>query len=229
MQWCFLQVLLAAGPPLDPTQLCPRPRVAGLNHQMLARLAHTDLCCVAAAEASRRGLGAAMLRKPRSLAKLAHGMAVGSPLPVTVKVRKRQSLTADVCSRECAGRCSCDDDEGRVACMWRWGPGALYCLNIGLASNALCARNKTSIWYHTVCVHVHVGLSGTAAGETQQAHTRFKTRWGHVLGAHICVCVLRQVRVGESDRKVNIERVARLCERAGVAGLIVHGRTAEQR
>ncbi len=28
-----------------------------------------------------------MLRKPRSLAKLVHGVVLGSPLPVTVKIR----------------------------------------------------------------------------------------------------------------------------------------------
>jgi len=73
-------------------------------------------------EASRRGLGAVMLRKPRSLAKLVHGVVNGCELPVSVKVR-----------------------------------------------------------------------------------------------------------TGESEKKVNIERVARLLSRAGAAGLIVHGRTMEQR
>ena len=38
-------------------------------------------------EATRRGLGAVLLRKPRSLAKLVHGIASESDLPVTVKVR----------------------------------------------------------------------------------------------------------------------------------------------
>jgi tRNA-dihydrouridine synthase 3 len=38
-------------------------------------------------EASRRGLGAVMLRKPRSLAKLVAGIVRDSPIPVTVKIR----------------------------------------------------------------------------------------------------------------------------------------------
>ncbi len=50
-------------------------------------------------EASKRGLGAVMLRKPRSLAKFVHGVVVGSPLPVTVKIRTGRSF---VCVRVCA-------------------------------------------------------------------------------------------------------------------------------
>ncbi|KAL6755221.1 dihydrouridine synthase-domain-containing protein [Haematococcus lacustris] len=42
-------------------------------------------------EASRRGLGAVMLRKPRSLAKLVHGIATQSEIPVTVKIRTGES------------------------------------------------------------------------------------------------------------------------------------------
>ncbi|KAG2493961.1 hypothetical protein HYH03_007891 [Edaphochlamys debaryana] len=38
-------------------------------------------------EATRRGMGSAMLRKPLSLAKMVAGIAAGSELPVTVKVR----------------------------------------------------------------------------------------------------------------------------------------------
>ncbi|GFR51807.1 hypothetical protein Agub_g14266, partial [Astrephomene gubernaculifera] len=38
-------------------------------------------------EATRRGMGSAMLRKPRSLAKMVAGIAAESELPVTVKVR----------------------------------------------------------------------------------------------------------------------------------------------
>lgn len=39
------------------------------------------------AEAKRRGMGAIMLRKPQSLAKLVSGIAKDSELPLTVKVR----------------------------------------------------------------------------------------------------------------------------------------------
>ena len=39
------------------------------------------------AEATKRGLGAALLRSPRKLARLVAGIAAGSPLPLTVKVR----------------------------------------------------------------------------------------------------------------------------------------------
>ena len=37
-------------------------------------------------EASRRGLGAIMLRKPKKLARLVSGMAAGLSIPLTVKV-----------------------------------------------------------------------------------------------------------------------------------------------
>jgi hypothetical protein len=39
------------------------------------------------AEATRRGLGAALLRRPAKLAKLVAGIAAEAPLPLTVKVR----------------------------------------------------------------------------------------------------------------------------------------------
>ena len=42
-------------------------------------------------EASRRGLGAVMLKKPRSLATLVHGIAMESELPLTVKIRLGES------------------------------------------------------------------------------------------------------------------------------------------
>eukprot|EP01025_Chloroclados_australasicus_P057716 TRINITY_DN72090_c0_g1_i1.p1 TRINITY_DN72090_c0_g1~~TRINITY_DN72090_c0_g1_i1.p1 ORF type:complete len:388 (+),score=30.57 TRINITY_DN72090_c0_g1_i1:121-1164(+) len=38
-------------------------------------------------EATRRGMGAVLLRKPRKLARLVNGLVQGSPLPVTVKIR----------------------------------------------------------------------------------------------------------------------------------------------
>lgn len=53
----------------------------------------TLLCyvCLPAIEATRRGLGAAMLRKPRSLAKLVAGIVKESEIPVTVKIRTGES------------------------------------------------------------------------------------------------------------------------------------------
>lgn len=39
------------------------------------------------AEATRRGLGSALLRKPQKLARLVAGIVEGSELPVTVKIR----------------------------------------------------------------------------------------------------------------------------------------------
>ena len=39
------------------------------------------------AEATRRGLGAVLLRKPQKLARLVSGIVQGSDLPVTVKIR----------------------------------------------------------------------------------------------------------------------------------------------
>ncbi|KAL4424986.1 hypothetical protein ABPG77_002871 [Micractinium sp. CCAP 211/92] len=44
-------------------------------------------------EATRRGLGAALLRKPKKLAKLVNGMATRLPLPLTVKVRLGESAS----------------------------------------------------------------------------------------------------------------------------------------
>lgn len=55
------------------------------------------------AEATRRGLGAALLRKPTKLARLVAGIAAGSPLPLTVKIRTggQQQRGVRVCS--CGG------------------------------------------------------------------------------------------------------------------------------
>ena len=39
------------------------------------------------AEATKRGLGAVLLRKPQKLARLVAGIAAGSPIPFTVKLR----------------------------------------------------------------------------------------------------------------------------------------------
>ena len=47
----------------------------------------------ALAEATKRGLGAALLRSPRKLARLVAGIAAGSPLPLTVKVRTGTSAS----------------------------------------------------------------------------------------------------------------------------------------
>lgn len=49
-------------------------------------------CCpcaiwVSAAEATKRGLGAALLRKPTKLAKMVAGIAAQVDLPITVKIR----------------------------------------------------------------------------------------------------------------------------------------------
>ena len=45
------------------------------------------------AEATKRGLGSALLRSPRKLARLVAGIAAGSPLPLTVKVRTGTSAS----------------------------------------------------------------------------------------------------------------------------------------
>ena len=54
-------------------------------------------------EATRRGLGSAMLRQPVRLERLVRGIAAGSPLPVSVKVRLA-SEGGDVNVREVVGR-----------------------------------------------------------------------------------------------------------------------------
>ncbi len=38
-----------------------------------------------------------------------------------------------------------------------------------------------------------------------------------------------QIRLGESEKKVNVDRVVKLLSAAGAAAVIVHGRTMEQR
>ena len=43
--------------------------------------------CLCPAEATKRGLGAVLLRKPQKLARLVAGIAAGSPIPFTVKLR----------------------------------------------------------------------------------------------------------------------------------------------
>ena len=53
------------------------------------------------AEASRRGLGAVLLRKPAKLARLVAGIAAGSPLPVTVKIRTGESASKINCLQVC--------------------------------------------------------------------------------------------------------------------------------
>ena len=45
------------------------------------------------AEATRRGLGAALLRKPSKLARLVAGIAEGSPIPLTVKIRTGENAS----------------------------------------------------------------------------------------------------------------------------------------
>ncbi len=45
------------------------------------------------AEATRRGLGAALLRKPTKLGRLVAGIAEGIPIPLTVKIRTGESAS----------------------------------------------------------------------------------------------------------------------------------------
>ena len=47
----------------------------------------TEASLLLHAEATKRGLGAVLLRKPEKLARLVAGIAEGSGLPLTVKVR----------------------------------------------------------------------------------------------------------------------------------------------
>lgn len=54
-------------------------------------------------EASRRGLGAIMLRKPNKVAKLVAGIAKDCPLPFTVKIR---TGTHRLLSTKCAFVCA---------------------------------------------------------------------------------------------------------------------------
>ena len=44
-------------------------------------------------EATRRGLGAALLRKPTKLGRLVAGIAEGIPIPLTVKIRSGESAS----------------------------------------------------------------------------------------------------------------------------------------
>lgn len=55
-------------------------------------------------QATRRGLGAALLRKPAKLARLVEGIASRSPIPITVKVRLGENAAKinveEVCMQE---------------------------------------------------------------------------------------------------------------------------------
>ena len=63
--------------------LAPLPHAQPLRISGVLKLSP----CATATEATKRGLGAALLRSPRKLARLVAGIAAGSPLPLTVKVR----------------------------------------------------------------------------------------------------------------------------------------------
>jgi tRNA-dihydrouridine synthase 3 len=65
--------------PLHYTRICPI-REDSSTHAPFAN-----------AEATRRGCGAALLRKPAKLARLVAGIAAESPLPLTVKIRTGES------------------------------------------------------------------------------------------------------------------------------------------
>ena len=62
---------------------------------------YCQICCVSevnlmtspSAEATKRGLGSALLRKPPKLARLVAGIAEGIELPLTVKVRTGTSYS----------------------------------------------------------------------------------------------------------------------------------------
>ncbi|KAF8063726.1 DUS3L [Scenedesmus sp. PABB004] len=64
----------------------PRPTAAPGRRAARAGMAGCPIF-----EATRRGLGAALLRKPTKLARLVAGIAAGSELPVTVKIRTGES------------------------------------------------------------------------------------------------------------------------------------------
>lgn len=61
-------------PPSPPALQCSSPRLTCLRQPSTP-------------EATRRGLGAVLLRKPTKLARLVSGIVAGSDLPVTVKIR----------------------------------------------------------------------------------------------------------------------------------------------
>eukprot|EP00983_Pelagomonas_calceolata_P006739 221125-Pelagomonas_calceolata.AAC.2 len=62
-------------------------KITWSEHEALLASAQADLLPLFVADASRRGMGAIMLRKPRSLAKMVNGIVNESELPVTVKIR----------------------------------------------------------------------------------------------------------------------------------------------
>ena len=74
---------------MGATLLHARRRLVG--HHLLGPFAEAPLGVIS--EATKRGLGAALLRSPRKLARLVAGIAAGSPLPLTVKVRTGTSAS----------------------------------------------------------------------------------------------------------------------------------------
>lgn len=72
---------------MDLGCLLDRRTAAHLLHALL--LIWWSFCC--GAEATRRGVGAALLRKPTKLGRLVAGIASGIPLPLTVKIRTGES------------------------------------------------------------------------------------------------------------------------------------------
>lgn len=57
---------------------------------------------VSTAEATKRGLGSALLRKPPKLARLVAGIAEGIDLPLTVKIRTGTSFSKINAQEVCA-------------------------------------------------------------------------------------------------------------------------------
>jgi hypothetical protein len=81
----------ACGPcPAPPTTHVPATRnclsAASLRHFILRSFLRVECLAPGPAEATRRGMGSAMLRKPRALARMVAGVVAESELPVTVKV-----------------------------------------------------------------------------------------------------------------------------------------------
>lgn len=56
-------------------------------------------------EATKRGLGAALLRKPTKLAKMVAGIAAASDLPITVKIRTGACVRVCLCLSGCVVLC----------------------------------------------------------------------------------------------------------------------------
>jgi tRNA-dihydrouridine synthase len=152
-------------------------------------------------EASRRGLGAVMLRKPRKLARLVEGMASQLPIPLTVKARAPCGRAAQLCAT------------GARACSAPMLPALLHSVHF-IAALRLPNRCAQRVWPHVARV------SPPCASAP----------WHLLTPLCFSPAAARvQIRIGENSSKINVQEVTGLLQQAGAAAVSIHGRTTQAR